>query len=918
MQAQVAVIPQRYRPDAQKAEEAVQAAAGAAAGLDQKFGELKKAAKNAYDRIYYGDVLPPVGSFQISYARMLQLLHERRVKRLILLSDGRTAIVEVPVENTESDFDTVTYNRRDLSIQYANEVPEWKMEKNRYYVELPGDVWEEGTLMQLIKDNQEKRVYIDGVLRVPYDNMLKVHQVRPELQVVDPGNALVWLNEYSSQFLPIVGLLGLRMVVGVGEWVLKKMGREKKSEQEQLAEELGRHRAKEFNAPADGKKKGARTKGTGVKYDDVAGIDHIKQDIREVLDILLGDEAYLSMGARPIRGVLLEGPPGTGKTLLAKAMAGEAGIPFYSANGAEFVEMFQGVAAARIRSLFKTARKNAPAIIFIDEIDAIGKARSSGFTDSGTQEREQGLLQLLTEMDGFYRDDQVLVVAATNRADALDDALLRPGRFDRTIYMGRPAPSNRLKILQVHARNKPIDRSNDDALLRQIADLSIGYSGAELANLLNEAAILAVRQNKAEIDLSILKEAMDKVRLGLPHQSLPDSAAKQQYAAIEAARAVAFALTPGLPPIEHVTIRPRGGTITRILFVPQEFGKDGGMWHQLATPGAAANAVELDRPLSQLEVACGLLAPLYAARACEEVLFGPQAVSLSTSKEVARAGELARWIVMDSGLHPATRDDLVLVNMQPGGVQDPTTKWAGPVYDDLILDLQQRAYEAALRMVSQRRSVIRQVARELCENSDETVLGKRIVELLKSTPLDEPEAGDGLPSSSSSSSLPGSSNGAAASPAAAAGTQQQQQPQSDGQQQQQDAQQPAAAAAQQQQQVGGAAAAREELGPEIAEDANLVRLAEVVMGRVEEWDLLPGAKARSKAQRVREQLLDPAQRQRLEAIRRFGDAPPGDAPFPPPPVPAASSAAGEAAAAAPAEQQGTDDFLPRSAEVVNI
>ncbi|EFN59830.1 hypothetical protein CHLNCDRAFT_33680 [Chlorella variabilis] len=198
------------------------------------------------------------------------------------------------------------------------------------------------------------------------------------------------------------------------------------------------------------------------------------------------------MGAHPMRGVLLEGPPGTGKTLLAKAMAGEAGIPFYSANGAEFVEMFQGVAAARIRSLFRAARKNSPSIIFIDEIDAIGKARSNGPTDSGTQEREQGLLQLLTEMDGFFQNDRVLVVGATNRVDALDDALLRPGRFDRTIYMGRPSPTNRLRILQVHTKNKPIDRSNEDALLRQIADLAIGFSGAELANLLNEGAILAV------------------------------------------------------------------------------------------------------------------------------------------------------------------------------------------------------------------------------------------------------------------------------------------------------------------------------------------------------------------------------------------------------------------------------------------
>ena len=274
--------------------------------LDALVDSFKKQGKRLYDRVYYGDVFPPTGSFQLSYARLLELLAKRKVKRLVLLSDGRAAIAEVPVENTESDFTTVTYDRRDYNIQYAEEVPEWKMEKNRYYCELPGDVWEEGTLMELIKRNQERRVWIDGQLRIPYENLLKLNEVRPELQVVDPGDAYVWLNQYSTQFLPIIGLLSLRLVVGAGEWVIGRFGKKKKSAEEEMAEQLGSHRAQTFNVDeevvdAEGKKtKKKSKKDTGVRYADVAGIDAVKDDIKIILDIQLGDEKFRSMGAHPV------------------------------------------------------------------------------------------------------------------------------------------------------------------------------------------------------------------------------------------------------------------------------------------------------------------------------------------------------------------------------------------------------------------------------------------------------------------------------------------------------------------------------------------------------------------------------------------------------------------------------------------
>jgi cell division protease FtsH len=772
---------------------------------------LKSSGKRLYDKVYYGDLFAPTGSFQLSYARLLELLHRRKVKRLILLSDGKTAIVEMPVENTESDFNTLTYDRRDLTIQYAEEVPEWKMEKNRYYCELPGDAWEEGTLMRMIKENQEKRVLINGQLRIPYDNLLKLNEVRPELQVVDPGDSFVFLNTYSTQFLPIIGLLGLRMVVGAGDWVLKKLGKQKKSAQEEMAEELGRHRATAFNVEEDAgdpKNRKKTKKDTGVRYEDVAGIDAVKDDIKIVLDILLGGERFREMGAHPIKGVLLEGPPGTGKTLLAKAMAGEAGIPFYSANGAEFVEMFQGVAAARIRSLFAAARKNAPAIIFIDEIDAIGKARDDLIADSGSAEREQGLLQLLTEMDGFFQDDQVLVIGATNLASALDDALLRPGRFDRTIHMGRPTPENRLKILKVHAKGKPIDRSDDDKLLGKVADLAIGYSGAELANLLNEAAILAVRKDSPQIDMDIMKDAMSKIRVGLPQSSIPDSPAKKRFAVVEAARAVAFALTPGLPEIQYVTIKPRGGVQARILFVPQEPRSDGGTWHALANAGSKTNATMITKPLSQFELCCELMTPLYVPRCVEELLYGQDGVTLLTSKEISKAGALAKWLVVDSKLHPSTRGSPVMTNMYLGEKNDPTTAWQDTKHGELIEAMQRGAYMRAWKLVNERRQVIETIAMELCTNDDETVSGERIVHLLESStlqPFDE-LVDDEQGSMDLFESLFGS------------------------------------------------------------DDARLRSLAEIVMGRVSSWDMVPSSSLKKKAEQVKGQLLDEETKKRLESV----------------------------------------------------
>lgn len=695
--------------------------------------DLTKQARKLYDKIYYGDVLPPVGAAKISYAKLLQLLSEKKVKRLYLMADGRYALVEVPVPGTASNYEGALYDKLDpTATPFADQRPEWQIEKWRYYVELPGDVWSQGQLMSLVKASFPHRGK-DG--RVPYEFMLRQDSVSCELVVFDPSQANMFLADNAGSFASIIGLIALRGLVGTVDRVLEKFGRKKKSKMEEQAEKLTASRAKEFNVDAkDPKTKKVSRLDTGVRFSDVAGIDSVKSDILDVLSMMKGENKWNEMGAKMPRGILLEGPPGTGKTYLAKAMAGEAGIPFYSANGAEFVEMFQGVAAARIRSLFESARQHAStgAIVFIDEIDAIGLARGDGGGDPGTQEREQGLMQLLVEMDGFKKNDRVLVMAATNRVSVLDDALLRPGRFDRIMYMGRPSKSNRLKILQVHSRNKKFaEEAKKDELLAAAADLTIGYSGAELANLLNEAAILSVRHKSKGIDLRIVLEAMDKIKLGLPQKPLENSPAKRRLAIQVAARAVAFALTPGFPPLELATIKPRGGQLGRLLFVQAEFGIHGDQWHTYDF--MPTNAAPYTQPLSTYELLKSLLMPLYAARACEEVMYGPKGVTLSTTKELAKAADLAYYLVAVSGLHPDFRDSNLMMRMWMGGNKDPTTKDLAHLFEPRMLALQREAYARTKAVMAERRAVIERIADLLLENPDESVKGSVILDLVRTS-----------------------------------------------------------------------------------------------------------------------------------------------------------------------------------------
>jgi len=305
---------------------------------------------------------------------------------------------------------------------------------------------------------------------------------------------------------------------------------------------------------------------TGIKFDDVAGIDEAKEELQEVVTFLKQPERFTAVGAKIPKGVLLVGPPGTGKTLLAKAIAGEAGVPFFSISGSEFVEMFVGVGASRVRDLFKKAKDNAPCLIFIDEIDAVGRQRGAGI-GGGNDEREQTLNQLLTEMDGFEGNTGIIIIAATNRPDVLDSALLRPGRFDRQVTVDAPDMKGRLEILKVHSRNKKLATS---VSLEAIARRSPGFTGADLANLLNEAAILTARRRKDAITLAEIDDAVDRVVAGMEGTPLVDSKSKRLIAYHEIGHALIGTLVKEHDPVQKVTLIPRGQAQGLTWFTPDE------------------------------------------------------------------------------------------------------------------------------------------------------------------------------------------------------------------------------------------------------------------------------------------------------------------------------------------------------------
>jgi cell division protease FtsH len=362
---------------------------------------------------------------------------------------------------------------------------------------------------------------------------------------------------------------------------------------------------------------------TGVMFDDVAGIEEAKEELQEVVTFLKKPERFTAVGAKIPKGVLLVGPPGTGKTLLAKAIAGEAGVPFFSISGSEFVEMFVGVGASRVRDLFKKAKENAPCIIFIDEIDAVGRQRGAGI-GGGNDEREQTLNQLLTEMDGFEGNTGIIIIAATNRPDVLDSALLRPGRFDRQVEVSPPDIKGRLEVLKVHARNKKL---SPEVSLEAIARRTPGFSGADLANLLNEAAILTARRRKDAVTMLEIDDAVDRVVAGMEGTPLVDSKSKRLIAYHEIGHAIIGTLVKDHDPVQKVTLVPRGQA-------------RGLTWF---TPGEDQSLISKSQILARITGALG-------GRAAEEVIFGDAEVTTGAGNDLQQVSGMARQMVTRFGM----------------------------------------------------------------------------------------------------------------------------------------------------------------------------------------------------------------------------------------------------------------------------
>ena len=369
-----------------------------------------------------------------------------------------------------------------------------------------------------------------------------------------------------------------------------------------------------------------------VVFDDIAGNDNAKQDLQEVVDFLKHPKKYQSLGAKIPKGVLLVGDPGTGKTMLARAVAGEADVPFFSISGSEFVEMFVGVGASRVRDLFQKAKKNAPAIVFIDEIDAVGRKRGSGM-GGGHDEREQTLNQILVEMDGFEADTNVIVVAATNRADVLDPALLRPGRFDRHVTISLPERKDREAILKVHFKNKPTDDTVD---LDKLAAKTAGSSGADLANIANEAAIIAARRNSKKVSNDDLTEAFEKVAIGPERKAkVMNDHEKELTAYHEAGHAIVGHVLPDSDPVHKITIIPRGGTGGVTWFLPPE-----------------------DRSYTNVYEFKDILARALGGRIAEKLIYGDDGITTGAGSDLRHAAKVARNMIVEQGMGSKLRDQV--------------------------------------------------------------------------------------------------------------------------------------------------------------------------------------------------------------------------------------------------------------------
>lgn len=485
------------------------------------------------------------------------------------------------------------------------------------------------------------------------------------------------------------------LLIGAFIWFMMRQAQRGNSQ----ALNFGMSRARVLD-PKDKKKK--------ITFKDVAGATEAKQELSEVVDFLRQPKKFLAMGAKIPKGVLLLGPPGTGKTLMAKAVAGEAGVPFFNISGSEFVEMFVGVGASRVRDLFKQAKKNAPAIVFIDEIDAVGRHRGAGL-GGGHDEREQTLNQILVEMDGFETDQSVIVIASTNRPDVLDPALLRPGRFDRRVTMDLPDINEREAILKIHAGNKPLAEAID---MRRIAERTPGFSGADLANLVNEGAILATRRNLKEIGLTELAESIEKVILGPERRSrVINEKEKKIVAYHEGGHALVGASLENADPVHKVSIISRGHAGGYTMAVPSE-----------------------DKTLHTSHYFLDELAVLLGGYASEKLIFGD--ITTGPSNDLERATGMARSMVTRYGMSKlgartfGKKDELVFLGREMHEERNYSEETARSI-DAEVSRLVDEAFVRATKILTEKRSVLDKIANTLLEK--ETIEKDEFDALIKSS-----------------------------------------------------------------------------------------------------------------------------------------------------------------------------------------
>jgi cell division protease FtsH len=512
---------------------------------------------------------------------------------------------------------------------------------------------------------------------------------RVNIEVLPTSDEGFWLKALSSLFFPILLLVGLffllrRAQAGPGSQAMN----------------FGKSKARVQMEP-----------NTQVTFGDVAGIEQAKLELSEVVDFLKNADRFTAVGAKIPKGVLLVGPPGTGKTLLAKAVAGEAGVPFFSISGSEFVEMFVGVGASRVRDLFEQAKSNAPCIVFIDEIDAVGRQRGAGL-GGGNDEREQTLNQLLTEMDGFEGNTGIIIIAATNRPDVLDAALLRPGRFDRQVVVDRPDYAGRLEILNVHSRGKTLAKDVD---LEKIARRTPGFTGADLSNLLNEAAILAARRNLTEISMDEVNDAIDRVLAGPEKKDRVMSEKRKTLVAYhEAGHALVGALMPDYDPVQKISIIPRGRAGGLTWFTPSEDRMDSGLYSRSYLQ-------------NQMAVALG-------GRIAEEIVFGEEEVTTGASNDLQQVARVARQMVMRFGM--SERLGPVALGRQQGNMflgrdimaERDFSEETASVIDEEVSTLVGEAYRRAKEVLVSNRQVLDTLAAMLVEK--ETVDSEELQDLL--------------------------------------------------------------------------------------------------------------------------------------------------------------------------------------------